>query len=295
MLKICDGINFLSSCIAKSICAGIIAGFLSTVLPAFVFADTDIYVKTELKKISTSSLKEVYKGPFRHPLKLRPTTTQSLLESLQYSKNFITWSKPVPLFSSVLSEKLSRPLTREFARANRQQLVTFKINFKQLKIEGEAFVNKFGLNWKIKSIHTRSKGFRESKVWDDSWKLVPNNYQVYWKEKDLLGSRVKDLKWVLIPSKNLKKILLTARKEASSKPQGGKGFDSEKFLGDLRSLKSLYKERILSRKDYYEKLDKVIKSSGWNGQPLQKQGKIFKIIEKENLLPKKKRPGLPQS
>lgn len=289
MFRIFEGFNFRQSNLKKLIYVGIIAGFLSTAIPTI--ANADLSVKTELKEISVSSLKEVYKGPFKHPFKLRPTTAQSLLESIQYSKNFITWSKPVPLFSSVLAEKLSGPLTRKFSRANRQQLVNFKVGFKQLKIEGEAFVNKYGLNWKIKSVHTKSKGFRESRVWDDSWKLVPNKNQFHWKEKDLIGNNVKNLKWVVIPKKNLKTVLSVARRSvASSKNQNSNEFNSEKFLRDLRNLKSLYRSGTLSRKEYYENLDKVIKSSRWNRQPLQIQSKVFKIIDNENLLPEQKRP-----
>jgi hypothetical protein len=285
-----DDFNFLRSSFKKSIWAGIIAGFLGVMVPVIVFAGIPLSVDTELKKLSTSNLKEVYKGPFRHPIKLRPETTQALLESLRYSKNFITWSKPKPLFSSVIAEKMARPLAREFAKANRRQLIIFKVRHQQFKIEGEAFVNKYGLNWKITSFHTRSKGFRESKVWDDNWKLIPNKNQFYWKDKDLFGNNVKDVKWILIPSKKLKTVLSSARREASLASQNVKTFNSEKFLIDLRSLKGFYKSGSLSRKEYYERLDKVIKSSGWNKQPLQKQSQIFKLINNENLLPGQKYP-----
>jgi hypothetical protein len=282
--------NFLRASFKESVWIGIIVGFLGLAVPEMVFAEIPLSVETELKQLSTSNLKEVYKGPFRHPFKLRPQTTQSLLESIRYSKNFITWSKPMPLFSSVIAENMARPLLRGFAKANRKQLVTFKVNHQKFQIEGEAFVNKYGLNWKIKSFHTRSKGFRESKVWDDNWKLMLNKNQFYWKTKDLFGNNVKDVKWILIPSKKLKTVLSTARREASLTTQNAKTFNGEKFLADLRSLKGLYKSGTLSRKEYYERLDKVIKSSDWNEQPLQKQSQVFKLINKENLLPGQKRP-----
>jgi hypothetical protein len=285
-----DDFNFLQSSFKKSIWTGIIAGFIVVVVPAIVFAGIPLSVDTELKKLSTSSLKEVYKGPFRHPVKLKPETTQALLESLRYSKNFITWSKPLPLFSGVIAEKMARPLAREFARANRRQLITFKVRHQQFKIVGEAFVNKYGLNWKITSFHTRSKGFRDSKVWDDNWKLIPNKNQFYWKDRDLFGNSVKDTKWILIPSKNLKTVLSSVRRATSLASQQPKIFNGKKFLEDLQSLKGLYKSGTLSRKEYYERLDKVIKSSGWNDQPLQKQSQIFNFINKESLLPRQKRP-----
>jgi hypothetical protein len=289
LILFCD-FNFLRSSYKDSIWTGIIVGFFCLVAPAMVFAEIPLSVETELKKLSISNLKEVYKGPFRHPFKLTPQTTQSLLESIRYSKNFITWSKPRSLFSSVIAEKMARPLAREFAKANRKQLVTFKIRHQQFEIKGEAFVNKYGLNWRIKSFHTQSKGFRESKVWDDNWKLILNKNQFYWKTKDLLGNSVKDFKWILIPSKKLKIVLSSARREASLASQNAKTFNGEKFLADLRSLKGLYKSETLSRKEYYERLDKVIQSSGWNKQSLQRQSQVFKLIKKESLLPKQKGP-----
>ena len=265
-------------------------GVFSLIITSASFASTQIIVETGLRAVSTSYLRSTYKGPFKHPYQISTEAIQTVLHSIHYSNNQIIWSEDRPLFSSIIINKIAEPLSLQLKQANRYQVVNFKIKYESLRIEGETFVNGYGLHWKIKSVQSRSKGFRDSKAWDNSWKLVPQEGQHNWQSKDLLGSWVRELKWVFIPHKNLdSQLSLAAKRKPELGTTDSNQFSETNFLKDLRNLKTLYKFGRLNRKQYYQNLDALITRSGWEELPFRDQGKLFQVINRENLLPESKK------
>jgi hypothetical protein len=265
-------------------------GVLSLVIASASFASTQIIIETNLRAVSTSYLRSTYKGPFKHPYQISAEAIQTVLHSIHYSNNQIIWSEGRPLFTNNIINKIAEPLSQQLKQSKRYQVINFKIKYESLRIEGETFVNGYGLHWKIKSVQSRSKGFRDSKAWDNSWKLVPQEGQHHWQSKDLLGSWVRELKWIFIPHKNLdSQLSLAEKRKIELGNTESHQFYETQFLEDLRNLKTLYKFGRLNRKQYYKNLDALITSSGWEELPFRDQGKLFQVINNENLLPERKR------
>ncbi len=189
-------------------------------LPAnFSYASTEDFCDVQLIQIKKNKLKNDYFGPFRHPFKFTKNEIQILLESIYFSKNTIFWSKPQPLLSKRIAQCLAHPISKALAKSDRNKVVNFKVRQKFLKLEGEVFINKNGLNWKISSISNLTKSFRQTGIWENNWKLVPKRGQNYYKYNDVLGLETKNLKWIVISGKNIKHYITrkSGRRLASQK------------------------------------------------------------------------------
>ncbi len=170
----------------------------------FSYASTENFCNVRLIKVQKNKLKNEYFGPFRHPFKFTKDEIQLLLESIYFSKNTIFWSKPQPILSKRTAKCLAYPISKALAKSDRNKVVNFKVHQKILNLEGEVFINKNGLNWKISSISNLTKSFRQTGIWENNWKLVPKRGQNYYKYNDVLGLETKNLKWIVISGKNIK-------------------------------------------------------------------------------------------
>lgn len=242
--------------------------------------------EVHLKKIQKNKLKIDYSGPFRHPFKFTKDEIQSLLQSIYFSRSIIFWRKPQPLFPDIFAEKLALPISRALEKADSRQVVFFKIHHDLLKLEGEAFINKEGLNWKILNVSNLSESFRQTGIWDDNWKLIAKKGQRYSRYKDALGLDTENFQWITISGKNIKLFISRNPKKKLAAPVTNQAFEENIFLRNLRQIKSQYKSKTIGQKKYYQKLQKIIDQSGWNDLSISRQMKIFEIIDEEHLLPK---------
>jgi hypothetical protein len=252
----------------------------------FSDASSEENFDVHLEKIQKNKLKSEYNGPFRHPFKFTKDEVHSLLQSIYFSRSIIFWRKPRLLFSDIISEKMAHPISRAFEKANPRQVISFKIHHDLLKLEGEAFINKEGLNWKILSVSNLSESFRKTGIWDDNWKLITKKGQQYSRYKDALGLETENFQWITISGKNIKLFVSRDPKKKSATPETNQAFEENIFLENLRQIKSQYKLKTILQKEYYQKLQNIIDQSGWNDLSISRQMKVFKFIDKEHLLPK---------
>jgi hypothetical protein len=243
-------------------------------------------LKVHLINIQTNNLKSEYNGPFKHPFKFTKDEVQALLESIYYSRSIIFWRKPRPLFPDIFAEKLALPVSKALEKANPRQVVSFKVHHDLLKMEGEVFINKEGLNWKMLRVSNLSESFRQTGIWEDNWKLIAKKGQHYSQYNDVLGLETENYQWIIISGKNIKLFVSRDPKRKLTRATINQTFEENNFLRNLRQIKSQYKSRIMEQKEYYHELQNIINQSGWNDLSISRQMKIFEIINKEHLLPK---------
>lgn len=266
---------------------GFLCFFLLLFNCPYVFSGEPYEVR--LVKLDKAKLKDTYSGPFKHPYGFTVDEVESLLRSVYFAQSIILWQKPRPLFLLPLAKKMAPKLRLAFRKATPRQAVSFSIHLRNLKVEGETFVNKRGLNWKIASISNRSEALRQTGLWDNNWKLVARKGQRHVPKTDLLGIKSKNIKWIVIPERNFRVFYSLFNKGNSKSGMIGKDlkFDEKKFVARLRKLKAQYKSKAINREKYIEKLNKIIDQSGWNKVSINKQMQVFQIIDRERLLPRK--------
>jgi hypothetical protein len=96
-------------------------------------------------------------------------------------------------------------------------------------LEGEAFINKEGLNWRILSASNLSESFRKTGIWDDNWKLITKKGQRYSQYKDALGLETENFYWITISGKNIKHIISRDPEKISACRQGTKYLKNKNF------------------------------------------------------------------
>ncbi len=201
-----------------------------------------------------------------HPYSMPLKTIQKSMASLVYKKKDLFNVQSGRVFSADLIQRLAPLIAKNFARANKDQRISFKVVDSAGKIHtrGDTFLTPEGLHWRLTAVKRERWGIEDFSVSGEPWKLVLQKDQTY-KQRYWRGSRkvAQDIGAWVICKNILPEKSRVMREPVQEKPRrvdkSSTRPDANEIRDRLQTLEQLRKENAVTEEEYKTKRKEILR------------------------------------
>lgn len=208
--------------------------------------------------------KEKYRLKIIHPYSFDLKIIRKCLVNLAYQKRIIRWSKKKRVFPTGTVKQLALLIVEQFAQADKNHRVIFKITGPsgKIKVKGDTFLTPEGIQWRLTVINYSRREVDEFSVMGESLRLVPLKGQSY-KTKKPLKNVIQDItNWIIFTK--FRPIVSKTVEFPKPKGPGEKDQPALRDTSDikerLRTLEDLKREGLINEKEYKTKREDILNS-----------------------------------
>jgi len=138
-------------------------------------------------------------GPFQHPFTLQETRLEGLLRALYFQKKAtFRWKNPERMLSNLEAAGLAQQVAPAFSSLASDKLIRFCVTDKDKETEGEIFVAKGLLNFRILTIQGYKFLKKGTKATSHQWKLTPQEGQGFFPSNAVAWNPKEATDWIVV-------------------------------------------------------------------------------------------------
>jgi hypothetical protein len=143
-------------------------------------------------------------GPFQHPFTLSASTLEGLLNGLFFQKSAtFRWTKAERVLSNREAAALAKEIAPVFASLGQDELIRFQLNGRDGQTEGELFVVRDLLNFRILTIQGYTFLKKSAKATSHQWKLTPHAGHGFFPSNAVVWNPKEITNWVVVRTSDL--------------------------------------------------------------------------------------------
>jgi hypothetical protein len=168
--------------------------------------------------VSTVNSKE---GPFQHPFTVRDAKMEGFLRALYFQRSAtLRWENPERMLSDLEAAGLGQEVASAFSSLGTDELIRFRVKGKEGDTQGELFVAKDLLNFRILTIQGYEFLKKGTKATSHQWKLTPQEGQGFFPSNAVVWNPKETTNWIVVKLSDV----------TSPSREGQKGAPEEKPL-----------------------------------------------------------------
>jgi len=173
--------------------------------------------KQDYSHITVSPAKSK-EGPFQHPFALQETKLEGLLRVLYFQKKAtFRWKNPERMLRDPEAAGLSQKIAPAFSSLGTDELIRFRVTGKDGETQGELFVAKGLLNFRILTIQGYKFLKKGTKATSHQWKLTPQEGQGFFPSSAVVWNPKETTNWIVVKISDLASVASEGQEEKPEK------------------------------------------------------------------------------
>jgi len=169
--------------------------------------------KLDPSRITVSPVKGK-EGPFQHPFTMQGAELEGLLQAIYFQKSAtFRWKNPERMLSDPEAAGLAQKLAPAFSSLDKDDLLLFRVTGKDGQTQGELFVTKDFLNFRILTIQGYEFLKKGTKATSYQWKLAPQEGQGFFPSHAVVWNPKEATNWIVIKISDLASVASEGQKE----------------------------------------------------------------------------------
>jgi hypothetical protein len=173
--------------------------------------------KLDPSRITVSPAKSK-EGPFEHPFALQEAKMEGLLRALYFQKKAtFRWKNPERMLSGLEAAGLAQQVAPAFSSLGTDELIRFRVTGKDGETQGELFVEKGFLNFRILTIQGYKFLKKGPKATSHQWKLTPQEGQGFFPSNAVVWNPKEATDWIVVKISDLASVANEGQEERPEK------------------------------------------------------------------------------
>jgi hypothetical protein len=159
--------------------------------------------KLDSSRITVSPVKSK-EGPFQHPFTVQGKRLEGLLQAIYFQRSAtLRWKNPKRMLSDPEAAGLSLKIAPAFSSLGTDELIRFRVTGEDGETQGELFVSKNFLNFRILAIQGYKFLKKGTKATSHQWKLAPQEGQGFFPSNAVVWNPKETTNWIVVKLSDL--------------------------------------------------------------------------------------------
>ena len=162
--------------------------------------------KLDPSRITVSPV-ESKEGPFQHPFTVQAGELEGLLQAIYFQRSAtLRWTNSEQMLSDLEAAELAQEAAPAFSSLGTDELIRFRVKGKDGETQGELFVARDLLNFRILTIQGYDFLKKGTKATSHEWKLTPQEGQGFFPSHAVVWNPKETTNWIVVKISDLTSV-----------------------------------------------------------------------------------------